>query len=170
MANEEAKIEEGKDKSGPGIVLAALVCLLLGSASGGAFGYFFLAEVHAPAIEKEEAIEASAVVVPEPKGEGRFPDDAIEIPLAPIITGIGTEKKSKVRLEMSIVAIAGTPLDTPMKNEIREDAIALLWGLSLSHIDSGRGFQRLRAELSRRARVRGSGAVLGVLIGNLVVQ
>jgi flagellar FliL protein len=57
-----------------------------------------------------------------------------------------------------------------LKSEIREDVIAFLEGLTVADIEGVRGFQNLREQLDDRAKIRGRGAVLGLLIGGLILE
>jgi flagellar FliL protein len=66
--------------------------------------------------------------------------------------------------------VHGTPDSTLLKNEVREDIIAYLKGLTVADIQGVRGFQNLREQLEDRARIRGRGAILGLLIGGFVIE
>lgn len=158
-------------QSGPSLVVVLAVSLLLGTLGGGTFGYAMLPSEQqtVAAIPAEKSGEDKSVKALEPP-QGRFPVDAVEIALAPIITTLGEAKKTNIRMDISLVTVKGVNAETTLKDEIREDVIAYLWGLELSQIEGGRGFQNLREELDERAVSRGGGAVLGLLIGGLVVQ
>ena len=161
--------------------MSILICLIVGALGGASFGYFGLpAQIEGAAAKAEwQAEEKNSEYKAEHGDEkyaaveaadGRFPPDAIEIPLQPIITTMGTDKKTKVRIELSIVAVHGTPQESALKSEVREDVIAYLWGTKVEDLEGGRGFRNLRNELDERARTRGRGAILGLLIGGLVIQ
>jgi len=148
-------------------VKSALLAVLLGIAGGGAFGYFVMPVGTAPA-PLEEAKPAS--VAPEAPSSGRFPSDAQEIPIPSIIVDLSGEPKSRVRLDVSIVAVHGTSEGSLLKNEVREDIIAYLKGLTVADIQGVRGLQNLREQLEDRAKIRGRGAILGLLIGGFVIE
>ncbi len=80
------------------------------------------------------------------------------------------EPKTNVRLDLSIIAAHGTAESGTLKSEIREDVIAFLEGLNVADIQGVRGFQNLREQLDDRAKIRGRGAVLGLLIGGLILE
>ncbi len=171
MATAGSDAMASEQRSGPSFVIALAISLVIGGIAGGGFGAF----LRAPA-PTEPAAQAATVPVdslsPQPivGAVSRFPPDAIELPVQPIIVTIGSELKTNIRLEFSIVAASGTPDEGTLKGEIREDVIAYLKGLTVSDLEGGRRFQLLREQLDDRARVRGRGVVLGILISGLVVQ
>jgi flagellar protein FliL len=148
-------------------VKAALVALLLGAVGGGAFGYFVMPSGSATAAkEVPEAGEPKASSSP----TGRFPNDALEIQIPSIIVDLDGEPRKKIRLDLSLIAAHGTSQTGTLKNEVREDVIAYLKGLKMADIQGVRGFQNLREQLDDRAKIRGRGAILGLLIGGLVIE
>jgi len=154
----------------PNLIVSLGISLVIGASVGPLLGLYLLSikevakrEIVKPASEQKASVDEIEV-------ESRFPRDAFEIPLAPIVTTLGPDKKTNVRMELTLVAAHGTPHSSILENEIREDVIAYLWGLRLSDLEGGRGFQHLRLELEERARVRSRGAVLGILVGGVVVQ
>lgn len=160
---------KGDDKAGgggPGIAMSLLVALLIGCLGGGAFGYLAL-----PTSPARPAAASAPAVAPASPQPGRFPSDALELQLAPIILEIGgaTDPK-KIRVELSIVAAHGTPNTSTLQSEVREDVIAFMKGLTVKDIEGARGFQNLREQLDDRAKIRGRGAVLGLLVGGIVVE
>ena len=64
----------------------------------------------------------------------------------------------------------GTSDGSVLKNEVREDIIAYLKGLTVADIQGVRGLQNLREQLEDRAKIRGRGAILGLLIGGFVIE
>lgn len=142
------------------------VALLLGVGGGGAFGYFVIPS--APASQTKDA-PAPAIKSNVPQ-MGRFPSDALEIGVPSIIVDLKGEPKSRVRLDLSIVAVHGTSATGTLKDEVREDVIAYLKGLTVADIQGVRGFQNLREQLDDRAKIRGRGAILGLLIGGFVIE
>ena len=146
-------------------VKATLAAVVIGLGGGAAFGYFVtLGGPTSPAKETTEQAE------PRTPSAGRFPNDALEIQIPSIIVGLDGEPKTQVRLDLSIIAAHGTVESGALKNEIREDVIAFLKGLTVADIQGVRGFQNLREQLDDRARIRGRGAVLGLLIGGLILE
>ena len=100
----------------------------------------------------------------------RFPSDAREIAIPPIIVDLKGEPASRVRIDLSVIAVHGTAESGVLKDEVREDVIAYLKGLTIADIQGARGFQNLREQLDDRAKIRGRGAILGILIGGLLVE
>lgn len=152
--------------SGADFIKSIAVALLLGIGGGGAFGYFVIPS--APA-SQSKAASAPADKSGAPR-TGRFPNDALEIGVPSIIVDLKGEPRSRVRLDLSIVAVHGTSATGTLKNEVREDVIAYLKGLTVADIQGVRGFQNLREQLDDRAKIRGRGAILGLLIGGFVIE
>jgi flagellar FliL protein len=148
-----------------GFLMSAIVALVLGAGGGGGFGYFLMPDA-APSNSSPHN-EAPASAAPT---AGRFPDDAIELAVPSIITDLDSNSKFRARLDVSIIVAHGTSETTTLLGEVREDVIAYLKGLTLDDIQGVRGFQNLREQLDDRARVRGRGAILGLLIGGLVLE
>jgi flagellar FliL protein len=148
-----------------GYLKPALMAVLVGAIGGLGFGYF--GEIAKPfAMGNDVAGSAE----PERRPMGRFPKDALEIPIPSIIVQLKGDPKTNVRLDLSVIAAHGTPETGALKSEIREDVIAYLEGLSVADIDGVRGFQNLRQQLDDRAKIRGRGSVLGILIGGLILE
>jgi flagellar FliL protein len=152
--------------SGADFIKSMAVALLLGVGGGGAFGYFVIPT--APASQSKVA-PAPADKSGAPR-TGRFPNDALEIGIPSIIVDLKGEPRSRVRLDLSIVAVHGTSATGTLKDEVREDVIAYLKGLTVADIQGVRGFQNLREQLDDRAKIRGRGAILGLLIGGFVIE
>jgi flagellar FliL protein len=150
--------------SGADFIKSMAVALLLGIGGGGAFGYFVIPS--APASQSKAAPAAKSGA---PR-TGRFPNDALEIGVPSIIVDLKGEPRSRVRLDLSIVAVHGTSATGTLKDEVREDVIAYLKGLTVADIQGVRGFQNLREQLDDRAKIRGRGAILGLLIGGFVIE
>ncbi len=167
MAKDKKKTENQPAGGGVGgFMMSAIVAVILGAGGGGAFGYFAMPDgspSNSPP-KNESASPAPAPVI------GRFPNDAIELAIPAVITDLDTDPKIRARLDVSIIVAHGTPETTTLLGEVREDVVAYLKGLTLSDIQGVRGFQNLREQLDDRARIRGRGAVLGLLIGGLVLE
>jgi flagellar FliL protein len=141
------------------------LAIVIGAGGGGAFGYFSgLGALTSPAKTSAEHAGPDA-----PTG-GRFPNDALEIQVPAVIVQLKGQPKTNVRLDFSIIAAHGTAEGGSLKSEIREDVIGFLEGLTLADIEGVRGFQNLREQLDDRAKIRGRGAVLGLLIGGLILE
>ncbi|AGK59401.1 flagellar basal body-associated protein FliL [Hyphomicrobium denitrificans 1NES1] len=149
------------------LVKSMLLAVVLGIGGGGVFGYFAI-PVGTPPAPVGEAKPASAA--PQTPISGRFPSDALEIAIPSIIVDLSGEPKSRVRLDISIVAVHGTSESGLLKDEVREDIIAYLKGLTVADIQGVRGLQNLREQLEDRAKIRGRGAILGLLIGGFVIE
>jgi flagellar FliL protein len=170
MAQALAKINDGAPAtgvSGADLLKAMAVALLLGVGGGGAFGYFVIPS--APAMLSKDSLPPATAPSAAPRA-GRFPNDALEIGIPSIIVDLKGEPRSRVRLDLSIVAVHGTAETGTLKDEVREDVIAYLKGLTVADIQGVRGFQNLREQLDDRAKIRGRGAILGVLIGGFVIE
>ena len=148
-------------------VKSMLFAVLLGIGGGAAFGYFAVPVGTAPAPVEEAKPMSIAAQTPI---SGRFPSDALELAIPSIIVDLSGEPRSRVRLDISIVAVHGTSEASLLKNEIREDVIAYLKGLTVADIQGVRGLQNLREQLEDRAKIRGRGAILGLLIGGFVIE
>jgi flagellar FliL protein len=148
------------------LVKSMLIAAALGIGGGAAFGYFVMPVGNAVPVEEAKAASAA----PQVPVQGRFPSDALEIGIPSIIVDLSGEPRSRVRLDVSIVAVHGTSQFGFLKNEVREDVIAYLKGLTVADIQGVRGFQNLREQLEDRAKIRGRGAILGLLIGGFVIE
>lgn len=153
--------------SGADLIKSMAVALLLGIGGGGAFGYFVIPSVPASLSKDAPTPTAAASAAPQ---VGRFPNDALEIGIPSIIVDLKGEPRSRVRLDLSLVAVHGTAETGTLKDEVREDVIAYLKGLTVADIQGVRGFQNLREQLDDRAKIRGRGAILGLLIGGFVIE
>jgi flagellar FliL protein len=168
MAQALAKIDDNapaRGMSGADFIKSMAVALLLGIGGGGAFGYFVIPS--APAVQSKDTPTPAASATPR---VGRFPNDALEIGIPSIIVDLKGEPRSRVRLDLSVVAVHGTAEAGTLKDEVREDVIAYLKGLTVADIQGVRGFQNLREQLDDRAKIRGRGAILGLLIGGFVIE
>lgn len=166
MAKDKRKKDESNAGGGiGGFVIAALIAIVLGAGGGGAYGYFLM-----PDVAPQNSGPTDKAPPPAGPTAGRFPGDAIELAIPSVITDLNSEPAVRARLDVSIIVVHGTPQTTTLLGEVREDVIAYLKGLSLADIQGVRGFQNLREQLDDRARVRGRGAILGLLIGGLVLE
>lgn len=166
MAKDKRKKDEPNSGGGiGGFVIAALIAIVLGAGGGGAYGYFLM-----PDVAPQNSAPTDKAPPQAGPTAGRFPSDAIELEVPSVITDLNSEPAVRARLDVSIVVVHGTPQTTTLLGEVREDVIAYLKGLSLADIQGVRGFQNLREQLDDRARIRGRGAILGLLIGGLVLE
>lgn len=158
---------EKNEKSGSTaeLVKSAIAAAIVGAGGGGAFGYLVM-----PSAANTPEPSAAPLERKSPPAAGRFPNDALAVDVSSIIAELETEPKMRIRLDVSIIIAHGTPETTTLRNEVKEDVIAYLKGLRASDIQGVRGFQNLREQLDDRARVRGRGAILGLLIGGLVLE
>lgn len=145
--------------------MPSLIAIVLGAGGGAAFGYFAIPDGTAASPPAQGETKPQPPPTP-----GRFPNDAMELAVPSVITDIGTDPRMRARLDVSIIVAHGTSESTTLIGEVREDMIAYLKGLTVADIQGVRGFQNLREQLDDRARVRGRGAILGLLIGGLVLE
>jgi flagellar protein FliL len=165
QSKDRRKDEAAAGAGTAGFVTSILLAILIGLGGGAAFGYLGgIGDPASPAKTTAEGAESNA------PSAGRFPNDALEIQIPAIIVQLKGEPKTNVRLDLSIIAAHGTNESGTLKSEIREDVIAFLEGLNVSDIQGVRGFQNLREQLDDRAKIRGRGAVLGLLIGGLILE
>ena len=167
-----AQPNNGNDNSGgsgprqDNFIVSLAAAIVVGVLGGGGFGYFVTLGGPAPPKAKEPAEQVES----RSPATGRFPNDAFEMDIPSIIVDLSGTPKSQVRLDLSAIVAHGTLESGSLKSEIREDVIAYLKGVTVADIEGVRGFQNLREQLDDRAKIRGRGAVLGLLIGGLVVE
>lgn len=165
MAKDKRKKDESNSGGGGGFVIAALIAIILGAGGGGAYAFLMMPDVASQKSEPTPSEPPAANAT-----TGRFPSDAIELVVPSVITDLNSQPAVRARLDVSIIVVHGTPQTTTLLGEVREDVIAYLKGLSLSDIQGVRGFQNLREQLDDRARIRGRGVILGLLVGGLVLE
>jgi len=168
-------VAKGKSEKNPesaggvgSFIISAVIAAIIGIGGGGAFGYFMVPDQSGPSANAPHGDTASpSAPAPRP---GRFPNDALELQVPSVITDLDTDPKIRARLDLSLIVAHGTPETTTLLGEVREDVIAYLKGLTLEDVQGVRGFQNLREQLDDRAKIRGRGAILGLLIGGLVLE
>lgn len=154
------------DRNAPNLIVALALLTLVGAGLGGGFGFVVLG----PKPEtKPTATDAKAPVAAETP-RFRFPADASEVVMAPIVTTIGPEERHRMRLECSVIMTKEASNVATLKSELAEDIIAHLRGLSIQDVSGAHGFQNLRDDLDEVVRIRGRGTVLGILISGFVVE
>jgi len=169
MAQALTKVNDGPASGGAGDLIKSMaIAILLGGAGGVAFGYLAIPTPEPVPLTKDESPAAKKEpLAPAPE---RFPSDAREIPVPSIIVDLKGEPARRIRMDLSIIAVHGTAETGVMKDEVREDVIAYLKGLTITDIQGVRGFQHLREQLDDRAKIRGRGAILGILVGGFLVE
>ena len=165
MAKKGRRKDDPPAAGSEGYLKPVLIAVLIGAIGGLGIGYF-------GDFTKSSAATKNVAESAEPENRpiGRFPRDALEISVPSVIVQLKGEPKTNVRLDLSIIAAHGTPETGALKSEIREDVIAYLEGLTAADIEGVRGFQNLRQQLDDRAKIRGRGSVLGLLIGGLILE
>jgi flagellar FliL protein len=157
--------ERGADSPSTIVIVAIMTAVSIGLGAG--FGFFLLN----PTPEQVEAAsEVKPVNVAAEDARFRFPPDAIELQLAPIIATVGEKANSRMRLECSIVVTKQAAALPVLKSELTNDIVAFLRSISIEDVSGAHGFQNLREDLDDIARIRGRGVVLGLLITGLVVE
>jgi flagellar protein FliL len=163
------KPNAGNSAAQPSFIIVLLILTLIGVGCGAGFGFLILKT-------KPQVSATPAVTVPEkdivsePPATSRYPADAVEIALDPIVSSIGPNDKTKMRLEASMIVSKSGASSPLLKKEMAEDIVAFFRGVSLDDISGSRGFQNLREDLDDLARVRGRGTVYGLLISGFVVE
>ena len=161
--------EDDKSPPQPSLAVALAILTVMAGAAGAGFAFLFLK----PTPPHESA---AAIAKPEKEAEkikpqrNRFPDDAVEVALDPIVTSVGPDAKTKMRLEASMIVKKEAATSPTLKREMAEDIVTFLNGVTLEDISGSRGFQNLREDLDDRAKIRGRGTVLGLLISGFVVE
>lgn len=156
----------------PSLVIALAIVTVLAGGAGAGFALTLLqpskAEpvVAAPVTAAVDAHELAAKKVQ----SNRFPADAVEVALEPIITALGPTADRKMRLEASIIMTKEAATSSTLKTELMEDIVVFLNSVSAEEISGARGLQNLREDLDDRARIRGRGTVLGLLISGFVIE
>lgn len=167
--NQDKATANNNSASQPNFVVVILVLTLIGVVCGAGFGIFVLKS-------KPLAVATTAVKLPEKEPvsqlplTSRYPAEAVEVALDPIISSIGPNDKTKMRLEVSMIVNKSGASSPLLKKEMTEDIIAFLRSISMEDISGSRGFQNLREDLDDLAQVRGRGAVYGLLISGFVVE
>ena len=167
--NQDKANANNNSASQPNLVVVILVLTLMGVGCGAGFGIFVLKS-------KPRGVAATAVKLPEKETAShlpltsRYPAEAVELALDPIISSIGPNDKTKMRLEASMIVNKSGASSPFLKKEVTEDIVAFLRSVSMEDISGSRGFQNLREDLDDLAQVRGRGAVYGILISGFVVE
>ncbi len=161
--------EDGKSPPQPNIAVVLLILTVIAGGAGAGFSFAFVAPkpqsaVAAPAKEPEKVAEKHE------QHSSRFPPDAMEMALDPIVASLGPDAKTKMRLEVSMIVTKEAASAPLLKKEMAEDIVTFLNGVTVADISGTRGFQNLREDLNDRARIRGRGMVFGLLISGFVVE
>lgn len=169
-ANTAAK---GSESGQPSLLVGLLIISLVAGGAGAGFALALLKPSEAAAVvPKPEAVEAhaAATATASKTVTNRFPDDAVEVALEPIITALGPKAERKMRLEASIIMTKEAAKSATLKAELIEDIVVFLNSVTAEEISGSRGLQNLREDLDDRARIRGRGTVLGLLVSGFVIE
>lgn len=166
-----AASEKGGASKAPGLLIPLVVLTLVSVMGGAAFSAFFLAPadtvaeqtVKKPAKPAPMAAENAAL-------QARFPSDAVEVPLKPIVVNTIGQGQRMVRLEGTLIVDHDARGHDILKAQIEEDIVTYLKGVSVEETFGVRGFQNLREDLDDRAKIRGQGVVLGLLITGFIFE
>lgn len=163
------------DKGGaaqPSMVVALLIVTVIASGAGAGFAVTLLkpAKTEAAAAPKPAPVEAHTPVAKSKIETNRFPSDAVEVALEPIVTALGPHADRKMRLEASIIMTKEGATSATLRTELIEDIVVFLNSVTAEDISGTRGLQNLREDLDDRARIRGRGTVLGLLISGFVLE
>lgn len=162
---------KGNDGGQPSLVVALLIVSLIAGGAGAGFAFTLLKPTKAEAVvPKPEPVEAHPPAVASKIETNRFPPDAVEVALEPIVTALGPKAERKMRLEASIIMTKEAAKSATLKTELIEDIVVFLNSVTAEEISGSRGLQNLREDLDDRARIRGRGDVLGLLISGFVLE
>ena len=166
MADEAKKSSSGGTSLIVGLVVVTLV------AAGGGVGLSMMS----PGSEQNtHASDKSSDKAEKIKAAGDHEDEAekgtILVPMKPIITNIGKEAETLIRIESMLVMKAehSDKFDYIIE-KITEDILVYLKSISLSDIQGAFGLVNLMEDLNVRAALRSEGHVTEVLIQSLVVE
>lgn len=156
----------------PSIALALAIVTLIAGGAGTGFAFTLLkpnkslpiATPTPPPEHHEPAAAANKAQT------NRFPADAVEVALEPIVTALGPKADRKMRLEASIIMTKEAATSSTLRTELIEDIVIFLNSVTAEDISGTRGLQNLREDLDDRARIRGRGTVLGLLISGFVLE
>lgn len=173
MAKSPAKSSASDGEAAqPSLVVALAIVSVIAGGAGAGFAATMLKQTKPEPVSAAAATAADPHAAAKPAVEqtNRFPADAVEVPLAPIVTGLGPSADRKMRLEASVIVTKEAATSATLKTELIEDIVVFLNSVSAEEISGVRGLQNLREDLDDRARVRGRGMVLGLLISGFVLE
>lgn len=172
---DDAKGEEGEQKSGGGISLVGILLASVLAAGGGAFlGWSQFAEKPP---EKHSSPRSHGKDEPHKAGDGEKYTDGTRIrDLQPITTNLAGQPAAWIRLEASVV-LGGedepkekSSEEVEMLRLINEDVVAYLRTLTVAQIQGPSGFQSLREDLDERVRIRSEGKVTELIVQSMVLE
>lgn len=175
--------EEAPKKKGGGLIMTIVIVLILSAIAGGGGWYVggmlsgkFITQEKKDEIAKKSA-EASAAAG-EGKGEAKKPgEDSLPhlateengvVALEPITANLAYPSENWIRLEVALM-FAGKP-DEKVAEEIHQDIMAYLRTISLTQIQSARGFEHLRDDIKERAEIRSQGQIKDVMFRTFIVE
>lgn len=162
---------KGGEAGQPSLVVALLIVTLIAGGAGAGFAFAFLKpSTSEAALPKPVPVEAHEPATTSKTQTNRFPADAVEVALEPIVTGLGPNADRKMRLEASIIMTKEGATSSTLRTELVEDIVVFLNSVTAEEISGTRGLQNLREDLDDRARIRGRGTVLGMLISGFVLE
>ena len=182
----EPEVPEGDDapkKKGGGLIMTIIIVLILSAVAGGGGWYVggmlsgkFITQEKKDEIAKKSA-EASAggheAAGPEKKpGEDSLPHLATAengvVALEPITANLAYPSENWIRIEVALM-FADKP-DEKTSEEIHQDIMAYLRTVSLTQIQSARGFEHLRDDIKERAEIRSEGRIKDVMFRTFIVE
>ena len=162
---------KGGEAGQPSLVVALLIVSLIAGGAGAGFAFTYLKPSKAAAaLPKPAPVEIHEPAATSKIQTNRFPADAVEVALEPIVTGLGPNADRKMRLEASIIMTKEGAASSTLRTELVEDIVVFLNSVTAEEISGTRGLQNLREDLDDRARIRGRGTVLGMLISGFVLE
>ncbi len=166
MADEEKKSSKSSMPFIVGLVVVTLV------AAGGGVGLSMLSPAsedgdHGPEVSSHSTEKKETDGKPAKEGQ----QVSVLVPMKPIITNIGKESKTLIRIE-SILVMKAEHSDKSdyMADKISEDILVYLRSISLRDIEGALGLLNLMEDLNIRAAARSEQKVSEVLIQSLVVE
>ena len=160
-----------KSNAQPSLAVALAIVTLIAGGAGAGFAFTLLKPNKTePATKIAAPVEHHEAVAEKKVQSNRFPSDAVEVALEPIVTGLGPNADRKMRLEASIITTKEGSTSSTLRTEVIEDIVIFLNSVTAEEISGTRGLQNLREDLDDRARIRGRGTVLGLLISGFVLE
>lgn len=91
-------------------------------------------------------------------------------PVPPIITNLGGDSKTWIRLELHLLIEAKAAIDDTTAALFSQDVMAYLRTMKPAELNAVNGWRILMDDIDEIARVRGKGEIKNVLISSMVIE